>query len=154
MPSKNDIYRKFGEVVEAAQLLETELGTILIEQMATDASLFESPDAIEGQTIFDQVNRQTLGAILRKLDKPTTGLDDICDLLEQALQVRNRLNHRFYREHNFKINTDQGRTLMMQDLAEIHTVLLDAYRAVLLTVTGIDIYKTGINNNPEKHLPL
>ena len=30
MPSLDDVYRKFGEVSEAAQLVETELGTLLL----------------------------------------------------------------------------------------------------------------------------
>jgi hypothetical protein len=30
MPTLDDVYRKFGEVSEAAQLLETELGTALL----------------------------------------------------------------------------------------------------------------------------
>jgi hypothetical protein len=30
MPTLDDIYRKFGEVSEAAQLVETELGTMLL----------------------------------------------------------------------------------------------------------------------------
>lgn len=30
MPGLDDIYRKFGEAAEAAQLLETELGNMLV----------------------------------------------------------------------------------------------------------------------------
>jgi hypothetical protein len=32
MPTLNEVYRKFGEVAEAAQLLETELGNMLIAE--------------------------------------------------------------------------------------------------------------------------
>jgi hypothetical protein len=40
MPTLDEIYRKFGEVAEAAQLLETELGTMQLWAKGTEHDLF------------------------------------------------------------------------------------------------------------------
>ena len=45
MPTIEDIYCKFGFVAEAAQLLETQLGTLLIIEEATNADLIEHPNS-------------------------------------------------------------------------------------------------------------
>ena len=39
MPTLDDVYRKFGETAEAAQLLETELGTALMVVDALEENL-------------------------------------------------------------------------------------------------------------------
>ena len=41
MATLYDVYRKFGEVCEAAQLLETELGTLLLTHKCIDAGLLD-----------------------------------------------------------------------------------------------------------------
>lgn len=40
MPTLDEVYRKFGEVAEAAQLLETELGTIRLCAEGREHDLF------------------------------------------------------------------------------------------------------------------
>jgi hypothetical protein len=47
--------------------------------------------------------------------------------LSNGLKARNRLFHGFYEKHNFKIDTDEGRDIMMQDLDALHADLLAAY---------------------------
>ena len=37
MPDLNEVYRKFGEVAEAAQLFETELGNLLLLEKGIEA---------------------------------------------------------------------------------------------------------------------
>ena len=61
MPTLDDVYRKFGEASEAAQLLETELGTLLLVHKCTDAGLLENPDPSRATPIYDQISKQTLG---------------------------------------------------------------------------------------------
>jgi hypothetical protein len=41
MLTLDEVYRKFGEVAEAAQLLETELGTIRLNAEGIEHDLFE-----------------------------------------------------------------------------------------------------------------
>jgi hypothetical protein len=55
-----------------------------------------------------------------------------------ALEERNRLSHHFYRQHNFRKNSNKGREIMLKDLDSIHETLMEAYKAIML-LSGIDL---------------
>ena len=130
MPSLEDVYLKFGFASEAAQLLETELGNSLFVAGAVDANLIDNPDPIKAREIWEFVNRQTLGQLLKSLHRSTDTLESLHDQLLKALRERNRLVHSFYRQHNFRRNSEDGRAIMMKDLESIHDAVLEAYLAV------------------------
>ena len=156
MSTLDDVYRKFGEVSEAAQLLETELGTLLLTHRCIDAGLLENPDRARATAIYDQINRQTLGQLTRNLDKVGVSIGELEQLLGSALASRNRLVHSFYLKHNFRRNSDDGREVMLRDLEVIHDDLLAAYKAVLL-LSGVDLdalAAQGDNALPTGHLPI
>jgi hypothetical protein len=153
MPSLDDVYCKFGLTAEAAQLLETELGTLLKAHRLVDAGLFESFDLMRAGTIFQSVNRHTLGQLLKSLNSRTQSLDTLTDLLAAALKARNRLSHSFFREHNFRRNSEEGRATMLQDLEGIHSALLDAYKAIVLLLQDIDLEQLKNTKLPTVHLP-
>jgi hypothetical protein len=135
MPTLDDVYQKFGETAEAAQLLETELGNILMVARCIDEGLLEKKNPTRAADILDSVNRHTLGQLLTNLNNRTQSLEA---LLVKARDERNRLSHSFYREHNFRRNSDEGRTLMLADLETVHSALLDAYKAAL-ALSGADL---------------
>lgn len=153
MATLDDVYRKFGEASEAAQLLETELGNILLRVDAAQAGLLNRSDPEKASAILEDINKNTLGRLLKKLGRSVDEASSLEDLLTRALKARNRLFHSFYRQHNFRRNSNEGRDLMMLDLQEIHETLLDAYKAVLL-LAGIDLDKTVLEKLPSTHLPL
>jgi hypothetical protein len=153
MPTIDDVYRKFGEVAEAAQLLETELGTLLLFARATEEGLIENKNPARAADILASVKRSTLGQLLKNLQNQTQELDALEALLSAALQERNRLFHSFYRQHNLRRNSDEGRILMLADLDLIHYALLDAYKAVL-KLGGIDIDVVAMKELPTRHLPI
>lgn len=152
MPTLDEVYRKFGEVSQAAQLLETELGTILFAVGAIETGLVEKPDRARASDLIGCVNRQTLGQLLKTLNRSTDSLDQLETVMERALAEGNRLSHAFYREHNFRRSSEEGRTLMMKDLEGIHNTLLDAYKAVML-LAGIDLDTITIASQPTDHVP-
>jgi hypothetical protein len=153
VPTLDEVYCKFGETSEAAQLLETELGTILLTVGAIDAGLLEQPDKARASELFQFINRQTLGQLLKSLNRSTDSLEHLEAVLERALSERNRLSHTFYRQHNFRRNSVDGRVLMMNDLESIHHTLLEAYKAVML-LSGTDLDKTTITSQPTGHVPI
>lgn len=153
MAALDDVYRKFGSVSEAAQLLETELGTLLLDARAREAGLFKTPDAQVATDLLERVNRLTLGALLRHVCDSDAPLQEGIDLLTRALSERNRLTHSFYRQHNFRRNSPEGRAIMLEDLEAIHATLLDAYK-LALRVSGIDLDAATLDSFPAKHLPL
>lgn len=153
MATLDDVYLKFGEVSEAAQLLETEVGNILLMNDAIHAGLLDKSDPDKASSILEGINKETLGRLLKKLGRSVDDASSLDQLLERALKVRNRLSHSFYREHNFRRNSSDGRDIMVNDLHEIHETLLEAYKAVLM-LTGIDLDKIDLKNLPTTHLPM
>lgn len=130
MATLDDVYRKFGETAEAAQLLETELGTLLLTIEAAEAGLFEQQNKELAQKIVHKINKSTLGNLLRKIEEKKGGVA-ATTILENALTARNRLSHSFYREHNFHRNTPEGCDLMLQDLERVHEIIMEAYKFTL-----------------------
>jgi hypothetical protein len=153
VPTLDDVYRKFGETSEAAQLLETELGNILILIGATEANLFDDPNPERASDLFKKITRQTLGQLLKNVRSSTETVGHLEALLSRALAERNRLSHSFYRHHNFRRNSDEGRALMFKDLESIHDTLLEAYKAVML-LSGIDLDSAVLDQLPTRRLPI
>lgn len=109
MPTLDEVYRRFGEASEAAQLLESDLGTLFLEHECIDAGLLEHSDPERATAIYAQVDRQTLGQLiqsLRPIDESIAGLEQV---LAAAPASRNRLAHSFYLQHNLRRNSDYGR---------------------------------------------
>lgn len=138
MATLDDVYRKFGEASEAAQLLETQLGNLLLKRKFTRAGLVGSPDPTAATAIYRRVSKQTLGALIRNLGTTVDGIDDIGKQLADGLDSRNRLAHSFYLEHNNRRNSDSGRDVMLRDLESIHRDVLAAYESAL-RLSGIDL---------------
>jgi hypothetical protein len=150
----DEVYQKFGEVSEAAQLLETELGNMLLFSGAVAAGLLETSDPARAREILTFVNRQTLGQLLKSLNRSTDTLAELESVLLLALKERNRLSHSFYREHNFRRNSDEGRAVMLKDLEAIHVTIIDAYKAVML-LSGVDLDKLQRQGPaPTERLPI
>ena len=141
MATLDDVYRKFGEVSEAAQIVETDLGTMLLFFGVVDDGLITPTlrvDHAAATDLLDRINRQTLGQLLKNTKRHTDALDQLEPLLWKALQERNRLTHSFYRLHNFRRNSEPGRAIMMKDLDAIHETLLETMKALSL-LSGIDL---------------
>lgn len=129
MPTRDDIYRKFGEVSETAQLLETELGSLLLSYKCVDAGLFRNPDPRKATEIYDHIDSQTLGQLAAKFRAAGLVGAEFQQLLTGAVASRNRLAHKFYLQHNLRMNSDDGRGVMMTDLDAMHQELAKAYKA-------------------------
>ena len=157
MTTLDEVYRKFGEVYEAVQLLETQLGNVLLTHKCDDAGLLENPDPIKATSIYQQINRQSLGRLAKGFLAENKCNENFEQILNDALVSRNRLTHSFYLRHNFRRNSDEGRAVMLQDLEEIHEIVLAAYKSVL-PLTGIDLDKlmeeSANHALPTKHLPI
>ncbi len=152
MTTLDEVYRKFGEVSEAAQLLETELGTILLAIHGVEHNLFAGDKPELATEILERINKGTFGQVLKKLGASADFPGSLDQLFADALAERNRLTHSFYRQHNFRRNTEEGRAKMIEDLESMHETILKAYKAVL-KLSGIDLDKLVIPV-PIKHVKL
>ena len=63
MATLNQVYQKFGEASESAQLLETELGTLLLADEANRRGWLTEPDPATAREVLDRINRSTLGQL-------------------------------------------------------------------------------------------
>lgn len=155
-PSLNEVYRKFGEISEAAQLLETQLGTLLFLLDSVEDGLFENENPAAAEALLKKINRNTLGQLLYKLRGNCNDLDALeIIVLDVAKSERNRLIHSFYREHNFRRNSPSGLAFMLQDLDTVHDKILSDYK-VVMKLSGVDLEKIQMMEqfSPVKYLPI
>jgi hypothetical protein len=153
MPTLDQVYWKFGYAAEAAQLLEVELGNLLIKHGVIDENLVNQPDSTRVAELIREINELTCGRLINKLKTKNQSVANLEDVLARALNERNRLFHSFYRQHNFRRNSAEGRQRMLDDLDSIHNALLEAYKAVML-LSGVDLDKLSAEGLPTKHLPI
>lgn len=153
MPTLEQVYAKFGEVAEAAQLLEVELGNLLLEAAIDQHGLAKVRSKGLAKKILGEIDRKTLGQLITAMRQQVPPPVSLLDELAVALTERNRLNHSFYRQHNFRRNSDEGRALMLADLQVMHDRILGAYTSVMKW-TGIDVTKNPMPFTPVTHLPL
>lgn len=128
MATRDELYAKFGITAEAAQLFETDLGTLLLCSRALEHGWHVEADSDSARKLLNDIDRSTLGRLLGNL-KNCVSLDDkLTERFASALKARNRLFHGFYELHNFKIQTDEGRDEMVVDLEVLHDELFNAWR--------------------------
>jgi hypothetical protein len=150
MAERHELYAKFGIAAEAAQLFETELGTLLLGLKGLDEGWHVVPDGVAAGEILKDINRSTLGRLLAKL-KPHIEIEgDLEDIFSSGLKARNRLMHGFFERHNFKIQTEVGRAKMIADLDELHGSAFVAWRtADKLTTVIMAVLKHGAKDRPK-----
>src|SRR5690349_13038627 len=128
MATRDELYAKFGITAEAAQLFETELGTLVLSLRALQNGWHIVPDREKAGAVLEEVDRSTLGYLLNTLKTHTAFDDDLAGRFTAALKARNRLTHGFFERHNFKIQSDTGRDEMIADLEALHEELFQAWR--------------------------
>lgn len=153
MPSLSDVYAKFGEVAEAAQLLETQIGNALISTAVAEQDLANQKGVARAREVFEKIDRQTLGQLISNFRNKIPVSSEFEATLALALDDRNRLNHSFYRAHNFRRNSEEGRALMLEDLEAMRERILGAYLD-LLRLEGVEIESLKGVPLTTEHLPL
>lgn len=103
MATRDEVYAKFGLTAEAAQLFETELGTILLAREGEERGWHLQADPEKAAEFYEKLNRKTLGQLLRWLREYLDLDEKVAASFELALEARNRLNHGFFERHNFGI---------------------------------------------------
>lgn len=144
MATRDEVYQKFGITAEAAQLFETELGSLLLIAEGIRHRWPGSPDEASAKALLDRIDRSTLGQLLNAL-KPHVQIDaDLADRFAAALRARNSLNHGFFERHNFSIQSDEGCTKICADLEGLHDQLFQAWR-IASVMTEIAVKGLGKN---------
>lgn len=160
MATREELYAKFGVTAEAAQLFETELGTLIMCVRGLEEGWHAKPDGDAATRLLLDIDRKTLGGLLAKLRESFLFDEDLADLFATALNRRNRLNHGFFERHSYAIGTPEGRDTMIADLEESHQRLFDAWQMAGRVSTAFHEallaareQATGIPNPSPKDLP-
>jgi hypothetical protein len=132
-----ELYAEFGIAAEKAQVLELEAGNVAISFLL----LFTNTDQLGAErrkiflSVFEDINRKTFGSLLKSITSIGTWDQSILRIVDEALERRNCLTHRFFGTHNFAIFDVAGRRAMVEELKDIQSKL-DIAHAMLSAVSG------------------
>jgi hypothetical protein len=132
-----ELYYEFGRTAEMAQLLETEAGNLALvyATMLIDTSKITDEQREFFRALVEDIDKRTFGDLFRQIEKIGHIDDTILTTVNDALDKRNYLTHRFFRRHNFAIHSVEGRKAMLADLREIQRSLSLAH-TMLMGMTG------------------
>lgn len=147
---QRQLYAEFGIAAEKAQILEMEAGNVALAFIAlfvgTDHITPEKRELFRG--LVHDVNSKTLGALLRSIKAMAKFDDSLLKIVDDALERRNYLAHRFFPSHNYAIFDEAGRQTMISELQEIQATLDRAHRA-LSAVSSLLAQMAGRPDLPE-----
>jgi len=154
MRDRHELYAKYGIAAEAAQLFETELGTLLLCLRALEHGWDVVPDGEAAREVLNEIDRSTLGRLLHNLRRHINIEGALEEEFALALDARNRLMHGFFERHNFKIQSEQGRREMIEDLKNLHKKLCTAWQtADKLTTIISAVVRHGAKSRQPRNVP-
>jgi hypothetical protein len=123
------LYFEFGRTAEMAQVMEIEAGNLALAfvSLAFDPSKITDDERGLFRAIVDDVNSRTFGNLLKQIRKIGSVSENIENSIDEALEKRNYLVHKFFRSHNLQINSEEGRKEMIAELRAIHESLSRAH---------------------------
>lgn len=115
------LYFEFGRAAEMAQLMELAAGNLALSfvSLAFDPAKITDDERSLFRAIVEDVNSRTFGSLLREIRKIGSVSEGIEKIIDEALDKRNYLVHRFFRSHNLRINSEEGRKEMIAELRAI-----------------------------------
>lgn len=129
MATRERVYEAAGRALEAANLLETELGTLLLILDALETGSHVNPDRDAYLRLRDAIDRKTLGQSLAAVRKRLKIDGDIDRVFNDALEARNKIAHRFFPGHGLRIIDTNGCATMLKEATELRHTLWDGYTA-------------------------
>jgi hypothetical protein len=123
------LYFEFGRTAEMAQIMEMQAGNLALSfvSLAFDPSKITDDERGLLRALVDDVNSRTFGNLLKQIRKIGSVSEGIQQTVDEALEKRNYLVHKFFRSHNLRINSEEGRKEMIADLRAIHASLSRAH---------------------------
>lgn len=117
----HQLYAEFGMAAEKAQVLELEAGNVILSfvAMTVDPKNISTADKIGYKKLVDEVDRKTLGNLLRQIRKVVEFDSSSEEVISEALSKRNYLVHGFFKTHNFAIYDESGQIKMRKELSDI-----------------------------------
>ncbi|MEZ9004989.1 hypothetical protein A165_06110 [Vibrio tasmaniensis ZS-17] len=127
----NEVYKKFGEASEMAQLLEYELGTLLIRILDITPKLVTSQPEMAWM-LLDDVYTSALRRFIRQ-EKGQHQEEPVMQALNESFKALHGLHHGFFRSYHGSSETE-----MIEALEVLTMSLWQGYRSVML-LSGVDV---------------
>jgi hypothetical protein len=127
MATVEQVYHDAGRALEAANLLETELGTCLLALDALETRSFANPDADAYARLCEAIDSNTLGRSIRAIKSKLSITENVDVVFRDALDARNFLAHRFFPHHGLKIHDPAGRDEMVAHIDRLRDAIWSAY---------------------------
>lgn len=127
MATVEQVYHDAGRALEAASLLETELGTCLLALDALDTGSFTNPNADAYLRLRDAIDSRTLGRSIQAIKSKLHINESVDTVLQDALDARNFLAHKFFPHHGLKIHDPAGRDEMVAHIDRLRDAIWPAY---------------------------
>ena len=133
----SELYYEFGRAAEVAQTMELEAGNLALvyATILLDTSTITDEQRESFQALVQDVNKRTFGNLFRQIQNIGRIDDGAIATVNEALEKRNYLMHKFFRKHNFAIDSAEGRKAMLAEIREIQ-VSLSLAHAVLSAMTA------------------
>ena len=112
---RREVFARYGVAMYYAQCLEHQLG-LMLASMCNHGFLSTPQDARDA--LFDQELSKTLGKMAQSLKEALPVPPTLEDRLTRAVEIRNWLAHRYFRERAREILSVRGREVMISELQE------------------------------------
>ena len=117
----NAVFACFGSAAKDGQLFEASLSEFLLTY---NRLLKKSLPLADLEAVETELNKKTMGVLLTDFQKHVKINDaSVIASLSDALQKRNFLIHRYFRERQNKFGDEQGRLEMLAELVAIGQLL-------------------------------
>ena len=127
------VYAHFGLAVYSSQVLEHGLANaMLIFQLVPRAAAVAKPSSWPSRvdSFIEEQFQETLGRLIRKLQKVASVPSHLEQLLARALERRNWLSHHYFRERATEFLSAAGRDTMIAELEEAQALFQEADAAL------------------------
>lgn len=116
------LYAKFGQAAEMAQVMEIEAGNLALSYalITFDVDNLTNEQKLFLKSLSEDIDRKTFGNLIKLLKKSMNVDQTIENAIDSALEKRNYLTHRFFRNHNFAIHSAEGRAKMNEELSDLY----------------------------------
>lgn len=117
-----------------AQVMELEAGNLALSYalIAFDVDNLTNEQKLFLKLVSDDIDRRTFGYLVKVMKRMMNIDQKIEDALDSALEKRNYLTHRFFRTHNFRIHSVEGRAKMAEDLSALYEAFSHAHTILQL----------------------
>ena len=127
--SEAELYTWFGVAASAAQSFETALATFTII-MRLSSVPGEIPSDLIGNP-FESIERKTLGQVLSQARRVISFNELLDESLQEALRTRNYLFHHFFPVNIIKMESEEGRTVIVEKLQKSSKLFFNMADALL-----------------------